>query len=214
MSPIKTAKGKLDFKKDYKKLYTPSAKQPSLVDVPAFNYLMIDGRGHPAKAADFQKKIEALFGLAYTLKFTFKLAEKNRLDFAVAPLSGLYWADDPSCFQNEKRQDEWRWTLAIPMPKQIGAAALKKAKAALREKKNPDFLDLAYLKMLKEGISAQIMHIGPYDKERPTIEKLHAYMAENGYAFNGAHNEIYLSDPRRTAPAKMKTIIRQPVRKK
>lgn len=214
MSPAKSPKGKLDFKKDFKKLYAASAKEPSIVDVPAFNYLMIDGRGHPGKAADFQKKIEVMFGLAYTLKFSFKFDKNKPLDFSVPSLSGLYWADDPSCFRDERRQAEWKWTLAIPLPDQIDAASLDKAKAALREKKNPDFLDQAYLKVLHEGLSAQIMHVGPYDKEGPTIEKLHAFMADNGYTFNGAHNEIYLGDPRRTVPAKLKTIIRQPVRKK
>ena len=214
MSPVKPAKGKLDFKKDFKKLYAASSKEPSIVDVPAFNCLMIDGRGHPGKSADFQKRIEVLFGLAYTLKFTLKFDKKKPLDFAVAPLSGLYSADDPSCFQDERRQAEWKWTLAIPVPDEIDAAALDKAKTALREKKNPEFLDQAYLKILHEGLSAQIMHVGPYEKELPTIEKLHAFMVANGYAFNGAHNEIYLGDPRRTAPAKLKTIIRQPVRKR
>lgn len=213
MSPVKPPNGKLDFKKDFKDLYAASAKEPSVVDVPALNYLMIDGRGHPGKAADFQKKIEVLFGLAYTLKFSLKFDKKKPLDFAVAPLSGLYWADDPSCFQDERRQDEWRWALAIPMPDAVDAAALDKAKTVLREKKNPDFLDQACLKVLKEGLSVQIMHIGPYDKEGPTIKKLHDYVAENGYAFNGAHNEIYLGDPRRSDPAKLKTIIRQPVKK-
>jgi len=214
MSPVKPAKGKLDFKKDFKKLYAASTKEPSIVDVPAFNYLMIDGRGHPEKTPDFQKKIGVLFGLAYTLKFALKFDKKKPLDFAVASPSGLYTADDPSCFQDECRQAEWKWTLAIPMPEEIDAAALDKAKVSLREKKNPEYLDQAYLKVLKEGLSVQIMHVGPFDKERPAIEKLHAFMAESGYTFNGAHNEIYLSDPGRTAPAKLKTIIRQPVRRK
>jgi hypothetical protein len=214
MSPVKSSPGKLDFKKDFKALYAASAKEPSVVDVPAFKYLMIDGRGHPGKSPDFQKKIEALFGLAYTLKFSLKFDKKKPLDFTVTPLSGLYSADDPSCFQDQRRQAEWKWTLGIPVPDAIDAAALDKAKAVLRERKNPEFLDEAYLKVLKEGPSVQIMHIGPYDREVPTIRKLHAFMAANGYTFNGAHNEIYLGDPRRANPAKLKTIIRQPVRKK
>jgi len=213
MSPKKHAPGKIDFKKDFKALYAPSAKEPSVVNVPPFKYLLIDGQGHPGKSPDFQKKIEVIFGLAFTLKFGLKFDKKNPFEFAVAPLSGFYWADDPACFADESRQAEWKWALGIPMPDEINAAAVNKAKAALRKKKNPEFLDQVYLKVLKEGLSAQILHIGPYEKEQPTIQKLHGFMSANGYAFNGAHNEIYLGDPRRSDPAKLKTIIRQPVKK-
>jgi hypothetical protein len=204
----------VDFKKDFKALFAPPAKAPVLVEVPEFTYAMIDGQGYPGKAPDFQAKIGLLYGLAYTIKFALKKDALRPFDFAVPPMSGFYCADDPTCYMDESRGDEWKWTLAIPFPSRVTPVIFEKARKELREKKNPDHLDGAYLKKYREGLSAQIMHIGPYSEEAPTIQKLHAFFQGLGYAFAGPHHEIYLGDPRRTAPEKLKTVLRQPVIKK
>jgi hypothetical protein len=204
----------VDFKKEFPALFAPPAKTPVLVDVPEFAYIMVDGRGHPGQAPDFQAKIGLLYGLAYTIKFSLKKDPGKPLDFVVPPLSGFYCADDPTCYMDENRGDEWKWTLAIPLPAFVTPAVFEKAAGALREKKNPDHLDKAYLKKYKEGRSAQILYIGPYREEGPTIQKLHAFFLDQGLTFAGPHHEIYLGDPRRAKPDKLKTIIRQPIRKK
>ena len=213
MATPKKATGKLDFKKEFKHLYSPPAKEPVLVDVPDFSYIMIDGRGYPGTSKDFQAKIEVLYNLAYTIKFMLKFNKERPFDFVVPPLSGFYCADDPTCFMDESRRDEWEWTLGIPMPDRVKEADLEKARAAVKEKKNPVFLDKAYLKTHHEGPCAQIMHVGPYSEEAPTIRKLHVFFQDKGYTFNGWHHEIYLGDPRRTKPEKLKTVIRQPIKK-
>ena len=204
---------KLDFKKEYKSLFSPSAKEPNLVQVPDFKYIMVDGRGDPNASPDFQAKAGLLYGLAYTLKFRLKLDPKQPFDFGVPPLSGLWCADDIRAFFEEGRRHEWNWTLMILMPDRISPALFEQAREELGRKKNPAFLDRAYFQVYREGLSAQVMHIGPYREEGPTIRRLHEFFQSKGYAFNGSHHEVYLSDPRRSAPNKMKTIIRQPVKK-
>ena len=213
MATQKKPTGKLDFKKEFKDLFSPPAKEPVLIEVPAFPYIMIDGRGYPGTSKEFQAKIEVLYGLAYTIKFTLKFDKARPFDFAVPPLSGFYCALDPSCFMDASRKDEWEWTLGIPMPGRVKGSDLEKARTSLKEKKNPAFLNKAYLKTHEEGLCAQIMHIGPYSEEAPTIRRLHAFFQEKGYVFNGWHHEIYLGDPRRTKPEKLKTVIRQPIKK-
>jgi hypothetical protein len=205
-------KGKIDFKKEYKFLFSASARQPQLVDVPEFKYLMIDGTGDPNTAPEFAEKIQVLYGLAYTMKFMLKQGSQA-VDFVVPPLSGLWCAEDISAF-NEGRKDEWLWTLMIMQPDAVTPELLAKSKAKLAAKK-PGLLsaDRARLEMLHEGAAVQILHIGPYSAEGPVIARLHDFMKENGYTFNGRHHEIYLGDPRRCQPEKLKTIIRQPVKK-
>ena len=205
---------KFDFKKEFKFLFSPSAVEPEIVEVPPFKYIMIEGQGYPGTSKTFQEKIGALYGLAFTIKFMLKLDKEDPFDYTVAPLSGLYYADDYKAFTEKGREDEWKWTLMVMQPDRITENVFKEAKEKLEQKKDPPFLDEAYLKIYEEGISAQIMHIGPYDQEGPTIEKLHSFFQQKGYTFNGYHNEIYLSDPRRSKPEKLKTIIRQPIKKK
>ncbi|MBU4307323.1 MAG: GyrI-like domain-containing protein [Candidatus Aminicenantes bacterium] len=206
-------KGKIDFKKEYKFLFSASAKEAQKVEVPAFKYLMIDGRGDPSTAPEFQEKIQALYGLAYTMKFMLKQDPQAAVDFVVPPLSGLWWAEDIAAFR-EGRKEEWRWTLLILQPDAITPELLEKAKAKLAAKESaPVFADQVQLNVLQEGLAVQVLHIGPYNAEGPTVARLHDFMKENGYTFNGRHHEIYLSDPRRCQPEKMKTIIRQPVKK-
>ena len=205
-------KGKIDFKKEYKFLFSASSKEPQLADVPAFKYLMIDGKGDPNTAPEFSEKIQVLYGLAYTMKFMLKQGSPA-VDFVVPPLSGLWCAEDITAF-SAGRKHEWLWTLLILQPDAITPELLANAKSKLAAKK-PELLstEQARLEVLHEGLAAQILHIGPYSAEGPTIARLHDFMKENGYTFNGRHHEIYLGDPRRCQPEKLKTIIRQPVRK-
>jgi len=204
-------KGKIDFKKEYKFLFSASAKEAQKVDVPDLKYLMADGTGDPNTAAEFPAKIQALYGLAYTMKFMLKL-DPQAQDFVVPPLSALWCAEDISAF-HEGRKGEWRWTLMILQPDAVTPELLEKAKAKLAAKKPAPFAGPVRLEVLREGPAVQILHIGPYSAEGPTIARLHDFMKENGYTFNGRHHEIYLGDPRRCQPEKLKTIVRQPVKK-
>jgi hypothetical protein len=205
-------KGKIDFKKEYTFLFSASARQPQRVDVPELKYLMIDGRGDPSTAAEFSEKIQALYGLAYTLKFMLKQNGRTAFDFVVPPLSGLWCAEDITAYA-EGRRDEWLWTLMILQPDAVTPELLEKARAKLTEKKPSPYAGLVRVEVLREGPAVQILHIGPYSAEAPTIKRLHDFMKENGYTFNGRHHEIYLGDPRRCQPEKLKTIIRQPIKK-
>jgi hypothetical protein len=215
MSVMKpTPDDKYDVKRAHKALYAPSAKDFALVDVPPLRYLAVDGHGDPNIEPAYARAVEALFGTAYTLKFRSK-KELGR-DFAVAPLEGLWWADDPAAFvARDKRA--WSWTMLVAQPDWIDELLVADAVEAVRAKAkgepaNPA-LDLVRLIELHEGPSVQILHIGSYDDEAPTLARLHdEWMPEHGLTFNGDHHEIYLSDVRRTAPEKLKTILRQPVR--
>jgi len=202
---------KADLWVEHKEVYRPSAREPELVKAPPLACLAVEGAGDPNTSADFRNAIGALYGIAYTAKFTLKKA--RGLDFRVMPLSGLFHADDPSVFL-EGHKDRWEWTLMIAVPGFVTAADVAKARdqAAKRENASPA-LGLVSRRIFKEGLCAQILHRGPYAAEKPTIEKLHAFIREQGLRFGGSHHEIYVSDPNRTAPDKLKTIIRQPVRK-
>jgi hypothetical protein len=204
-------KKKIDLWAENKELFTPSAREPSLVKVPPFAYLMIDGAGDPNTSASFRDAIGALYGAAYTLKFMLK--KHSGIDFRIMPLSGRFGADNPSDFLLG-RKNEWKWTLMIPLPSIVRQADFAKAidEARLKKKASPS-LPLLRREVLKEGLCAHILHKGAYALEKPTIERLHAFIAAQGLQFAGSHHEIYLSDPNRTAPEKLKTIIRQPVKK-
>lgn len=203
--------GKLNFKKDLKHLFNPPSKEPVFVKVPPLNYLMIDGRGEP-DGPEAVAAIETLYPVAYTLKFTAK--KEQGLDYGVMPLEGLWWSEDMTDFL-EGRRDRWQWTYMIMQPDFITAAMVEKAVEEVRRKKNPAAITKVRFESLAEGKAAQIMHIGPYSEEGPNILRLHAFIHEAGLSFDGQqqkHHEIYLSDPRRTAPDNWKTIIRQPVK--
>jgi hypothetical protein len=204
-------KTKIDLWAENKELFTPSAKEPSLVKVPALNYIMVDGSGDPNTSAAFRDAIGALYGAAYALKFMLK--KNSGVDFRVMPLSGRFHAERPPELLLG-RKAEWKWTLMIPLPSVVRQADFSKALAeAGAKKKASPALRLLRMEKLKEGLCAHILHKGPYAEEKPTIEKLHAFIREQGLTFAGSHHEIYLSDPNRAAPAKLKTIIRQPVKK-
>ncbi len=205
----------LDLKKDLKHLYNPSAKQVTEVDVPAMSFLMIDGKGDPNTAEEYQQAVEALFGLSYALKFASK---KSGIDYAVMPLEGLWWMADMGAqfgdidFTADKSL--WLWTMMVMQPEHITAEMIATSTDEVRRKKNPPSLDKIRFERFHEGLSAHLMHLGPYSAEKPNIERIHAYIDANGYAPTGKHHEIYLSDPRRTQPENLKTVLRQPMMKK
>jgi len=199
---------KYDVRKQFKELYAPRARDFELVTVPPLNYLMLDGQGNPGTAPAYTAALEALYSVSYAVKFASKHAGR---DYIVGPLEGLWTADDPDAFTRGDK-DSWKWTMMIPQPEWVGAAEVQDGIAKAAEKKAPA-LDLLRLETLHEGLSLQILHIGSYAAEAPTLQRLHAeFMPANGFGFAGPHHEIYLSDARRVAPDKLRTILRQPVR--
>jgi hypothetical protein len=197
----------IDLKRSLKPFYTASASKPSIIEVPALNALMVDGTGDPNGPA-FQEAVGSLYSVAYTLKFAFK--KDKAVDYPVMALEGLWCADDPSVFVTGRR-DEWRWTLFIVLPDVVGRKDVAAAVAAVKKKARfPRFPEVRF-ETFAEGRAAQILHIGPYAAEGPTIEKLHRFVEERGYRLRGRHHEIYLGDPRRAAPEKLRTIVRHPV---
>lgn len=197
----------LDLKREHRAAYAPSAKAPTVVSVPDLNYLMIDGQGDPG-GPEFAAASETLYPVAYALKFQLK---HQGLDFSVMPLEGLWWMGDNTSFDLNDRA-AWRWTLMIAVPDAVTPADVARAVANLKEKGKPlPAVARLRLERLHEGQAAQIMHVGPYAEEVPTVERLHAYIQEHGWRMEGKHHEIYLGDPRRSAPEKLKTIIRYPV---
>ena len=201
---------KIDLKKQLKHLYKPSAKKMEIVDVPPMNFLMIDGEGDPNTSQEYREAIEALFGMSYTIKFTLK--KSDRTDYGVMPLEGLWWTDDMTKFTPDDKSN-WKWTAMIMQPGFVTVDDVEKAMEEVAGKKNPPALPKVRFEKFEEGISAQVMHTGPYAEEAPTIKKLHEFIKEQGYELRGKHHEIYLSDPRKCKPESLKTVIRQPVGK-
>ena len=201
---------KTDFKKTMKALYLPSDKRFEIVDVPDMAFVMVDGHGNPNVAADYQTGLSWLYTLSYTLKFGSK-AELGR-DYTVPPLEGLWWADDMSAFVSGRKQG-WKWTQMMMVPDWITPAMFEAAKQKAGAKLGAPPGSLR-LERYHEGLSVQIMHVGPYEAEAPTILRLHTeFMPANWLTENGFHHEIYISDPRRVPPAKLKTVLRQPVKR-
>jgi hypothetical protein len=215
---------KIDFKKELKELYQPSAKEFQVVEVPAMQFLMIDGQGDPNTAQDYQDAIEALYAVAYKLKFMSKKTLER--DYVVPPLEGL-WGSPEMIFSltgiteekewlekfRESDRDSWQWTMMIMQPDWITAELFKEALDLVKKGKNPVALEKIRLEGYEEGLCVQILHVGPYADEGPILARLHTeYLPQNGYAEEGKHHEIYLSDPRKTAPEKLKTVLRQPVK--
>ena len=199
---------KVDLKKEFKNLYNPSAKEISVVDVPVMNFLLVDDEGAPT-SSQYSEAIEALFTVAYTVKFMVK--KGKIMDYAVMPLEGLWWVDDMTKFSAELK-DEWKWTAMIMQPKYVSADDFQAAVEQVKKKKNPPALSKVRFESFKEGPAAQIMYIGPFSAEGPTITKIHAYIQNSEHTLSGKHHEIYLNNPATTAPEKLKTILRQPMK--
>jgi hypothetical protein len=199
---------KIDYKRELHDLYAPRA-EPSIVTAPELAYVMIDGHGDPNTTAEYGEAIAALYAVAYSAKFAVK-GTLDGIDYGVMPLEGLWWMPDMTKFTTEDKS-AWDWTLMIMQPDQVTAEVFEAARAKAAKKKSLAAISKVRLEGLAEGLVAQITHIGPYSAEGPTIQRLHAFIAERGYQLRGKHHEIYLSDPRRTDPEKLKTILRQPV---
>lgn len=200
---------KVDYKKELKQLYLPSSKEVSIVEVPRQQFIMIDGQGDPNTSKEFQEAVEAIFSLSYALKFIVKKG-KSGIDYGVMPLEGLWWSDDMTKFNVENKSD-WKWTLMIMQPEFVTHELFDVALQQVQKKKNLNVLSKLRFKTFTEGKAAQILHVGPFSDEGPSIDKIHSYIQNNGYKTSGKHHEIYLSDITKTAPDKLKTIIRQPV---
>lgn len=202
---------KVDYKKTQKEFYQPKAQDPVIVDVPEMQFLMIDGMGSPGDSREYQDALAVLYPVSFRTKFLSKAKGK---DYVVPPLEGLWWADDMIDFV-EGNRDKWKWTMMIRQPDWITQEEIDEAKAIVNEKK-PELSKLLpklRLEKYKEGKSAQIMHIGPYSEERPTVQKIHDFIKIERGEFDGLkkkHHEIYLSDPRKANHETMKTVIRQP----
>jgi hypothetical protein len=210
----------LDLKKEYKHLYQPSAKKVEIVRVPRLQFAMIDGaieKGEePGTSPEFREAMMALYGLSYTLKFTSKLRKKNPIDYPVMALEGLWWVEDGHF--DIAIKDNWRYTVMMLQPEHISQEMFEEARAQARKKRGDSpALSRAQLDHFEEGLCVQTMHIGPYATEPATIERMRAFAQENGYrdcvGSGGKHHEIYLGDPRKADPAKLKTVLRHPVEK-
>ena len=207
---------KLDLKKDLKHLYAPSARKIEVVDVPAFNFVMIDGAIEPGQGPGtsplFQENMQALYGAAYTLKFMIKQRKENPVDYPVMALEGLWWVEDGTF--DIRKPGNWKYTVMIMVPEIITAEFFAEALAQMRKKKGdqPAFARLR-LDGFREGLCVQTMHIGPYADEPATVTRMETFAQENGYALSNKHHEIYLGNPLRADPSKLKTILRHPIEK-
>ena len=198
---------KVDLKRELAVLYRPHAGGPRFVDVPELGFLMVDGQGDPESATAFMDAVGALYSTAYTLKFGLR---KLGLDFTVMPLEALWWAEGAEPFASYRR-DDWRWTAMIAVPDEVTPVEVEEARVTVADKREIPALPLLRFERFHEGLSVQITHVGPYDEEAPTIERIHVFIRDQGCAPRGRHHEIYLSDPKRTPPERLKTILRQPV---
>jgi len=201
---------KIDLKRELKPLYSASPDRAVLVDVPEMQFLMADGAGDPNTSEEYREAIEALYTLSYTLKFMIRKGELD-IDYSVMPLEGLWWAEEMARFSPEAKE-EWLWRSMIMQPAWVTEDLVDAARRQAAGKKHLPGLSRVVFGRYREGLSAQILHVGPYSAEGPTVARLHRFIEEQGYLFNGKHHEIYLSDPRRAMPERLKTIIRQPVR--
>lgn len=201
---------KFDYKKIHREFYSATSK-PKLLVVPEFKYITISGEGNPNTSEMFSKAVQTLYPIAYTLKFMIKKGKTTLVpcDYTIMPLEGQWWADDMNNFIT-RNKDSWKWKIQLFMPEFITEELLKEAINAVKKKKDLEMLPHVKFEKIADGPSAQIMHIGSFDSEYPTIKTLHDFIEGNGKKLRGLHREIYLSDFRKTAPERLKTIIRQP----
>jgi hypothetical protein len=199
---------KLDLKKEYKTAFS-AKKKPEIISIPKMQYITFSGKGDPGTSKDFEEAMGVLYGLAYTVKFMYK---EKEMDFVVAPLEGQWWSDNVEVFAQNKR-DEWLWKVMIALPEYVTAADFETAREKLEKKKNPLQLEKAKLETMEDGLAVQVLYIGSYSEEAATIAAMHHFAEEQGYRLRSRHREVYLSNPQRTSPDKLKTIIRHPLEK-
>ena len=199
----------IDLRKERKDLYNPPVGTVELVDVPPMKYLAIDGTGDPNTAPAYTEAVAALYAVAYALKMRRK-RENPANDYVVMPLEGFWWMADGTFYSPEAREN-WAWTMLIRQPDDVTAEQFAEAREQVAAKKAIPRLVALRFEELAEGKAAQTMHIGPYAAEAPTIALLHDFIAAQGHTAQGKHHEIYLGDPRRAAPERLKTILRQPI---
>ncbi|MEW5938758.1 MAG: GyrI-like domain-containing protein [Chloroflexota bacterium] len=210
----------LDLKKELKAFYQPSAKKPEIVKVPRFQFAMIDGAiekgGEPGTSPLFRENMMALYGISYTLKFTAKLRKKNPITYPIMALEGLWWVEDGTFDITVK--DNWFYTVMMLQPDFITQEMFEEGIAQIRKKRG-DSPALSKLRLdhFEEGLAVQMMHIGPYAAEPATLKTMLDFAAEQGYhdrvGLGGKHHEIYMGDPRKADPSKLKTVLRHPVGK-
>lgn len=194
------------------RLYKASARRPEIVTVPPMRFAALDGHGDPNTSAEFAHALQALYAVSYTLKFANK--KRGLPDFKVAPLEGLYWAGDMADFELG-RKGSWDWTMMIAQPDELTDERFEELRGEVAAKKDLPSLPSMRLLDYDEGLCAQVLHVGPFSAEGPTIARLHEFIEAQGCCFDGQtqkHHEIYLSDVRRAAPEKWRTIVRQPIR--
>ena len=200
---------KIDFKKSLDS-YKAQYHKFHLVQMPTMQYLMIDGHGDPNTSKEFADSIRALYPVAYKIKFASKINLGK--DFVVMPLEGLWWADDMSTFTTARDKSQWDFTLMLMQPDWVTKDMFDAAIAKVREKDPPELLHKVRFESLEEGLAVQTLHIGSFDDEAAILDEMHhTYIPDNGLQLAGKHHEIYLSDFRKVAPDKLRTILRQPV---
>ena len=198
----------VDLRRELAQLYSAPVA-PVLVDVPDLTYLMIDGAGDPNTSPMYAEAVQALYAVAYTIRFALKRRD-DPVDAPVMPLEGLWWVPDMSTFTVEDKS-AWQWTLLILQSDVVTPELAGEARETAADTKGLPGIDRVRLEPFAEGRVAQVLHRGPYSEEGPTVEALHRFIAGQGLSLTGKHHEIYLGDPRRTAPEKLRTIVRQPV---
>lgn len=203
---------KLDFVARDRVLYRP-ATEPDIIKVPNMQFLMFDGQGMPEKSPMFQKAFQALYGIAYTIKFMPKKGEAppGYKDFKMPPPEGLWWMKGNGDF-DAARPEDWQWTLLLRVPDFVTPELVHKVIAELVDKKKDQVYRQVRLATYEEGPCVQMLHIGPYDKEGPSLQRMETFAAAHGFAFTGKHHEIYFGDPRRTRPENLKTVLRHPIK--
>lgn len=199
----------IDLKKTYREHYTAKVGKPGFVEVPERPFLVVDGEGSPA-GDEYRDAIEALYPIAYGIRAEIKKATGD--GYTVMPLQGLWWADDMDAFVTSDK-DDWKWRMMICQPDLVSPELAAEVIPRVTAAKGLVSGAKVRLEMYREGMAAQVMHLGPYSEEAPTIAALHQFIADEGYELSGLHHEIYLGDPRKADPAKLRTIIRQPVTK-
>jgi hypothetical protein len=198
-----------DWRKDLKELYFPPTSKVVEVMVPVLKFLTIEGQGDPNTSQDFQSAVGALYTLSYTLKFSLKKVDPSK-DYKVGPLEGLWWNRDDGSLEQGNKDGIWKWKAMILQPSFIDEETFEKARKSAKSKKDNPSLGTVTLEEIEEGRCAQITHIGPWSAETENIAKVKAFIINSGGAPKGKHHEIYMSDPRRVVPEKLKTVIRQP----